>query len=159
MGNLSRQTDQVFEENRVMVRTLCITVLTLTVALTGAVALAQDKSSGRVPWWRNSKIQQELLLTDGQVLQLEQIFQQQLTARIALQRDLERLDLAVQHALDRGEPDDAVAMHAIERAEQVRMQQNIRRALMLLAMSKVLMPEQRAKLSTIVDLPSLTLPR
>jgi len=159
VGNLSRQTDHVFEENRVMVRTLCIAVLTLTVALTNAAALAQEKSSGRVPWWRNSKIQQGLLLTDGQILQLEQIFQQQLPARIALQRDLERLDLAVQHALDRGEPDDAAALHAIERAEQVRMQQNIRRALMLLAMSKVLMPEQREKLSTLVDSPPLTLPR
>jgi len=95
VGNLSRQTDHVFEENRVMVRTLCIAVLTLTVALTNAAALAQEKSSGRVPWWRNSKIQQGLLLTDGQILQLEQIFQQQLPARIALQRDLERLDLAV----------------------------------------------------------------
>jgi Spy/CpxP family protein refolding chaperone len=40
-------------------------------------------------------------------------------------------------------------MQAIERAERVRMQQKIRRVLMLLAMSKVLMPEQRAKLSTI----------
>jgi Spy/CpxP family protein refolding chaperone len=39
------------------------------------------------------------------------------------------------------------------------MQQNIRRVLMLLAMSKVLLPEQRAKLSTLVDSPSLTLPR
>ena len=142
-----------------MARTLCIAALTLTAALTGAAALAQDKSSGRVPWWRNSKIQHELLLSDGQVLVLEQIFQQQLPARIALQRDLERLELAVQHALDRGEPDDAAAMHAIERAEQVRMQQNIRRALMLLAMSKVLMAEQRAKLSTLVDSPPLTLPR
>ena len=88
MGNLSRQTDHVFEENRVMVRTLCIAVLTLTVALTNAAAFAQEKSSGRVPWWRNSTIQQGLLLTDGQILQLEQIFQQQLPARIALQRDL-----------------------------------------------------------------------
>ena len=140
-----------------MARTLCIAALTLTAALTGAAALAQDKSSGRVPWWRNSKIQHELLLSDGQVLVLEQIFRQQLPARIALQRDLERLELAVQHALDRGEPDDAAALHAIERAEQVRMQQNIRRALMLLAMSKVLMPEQRAKLSAIVDSPPLTL--
>jgi hypothetical protein len=33
-------------------------------------------------------------LTDRQILQVEQIFQQQLTARIALQRDLERLELA-----------------------------------------------------------------
>ena len=132
-----------------MVRTLCIAALTLTAALTGAAALAHDQLSGRrLPWWRNPKIQQELLLTDGQILQLEQIFQQQLTPRIALQRDLERLDLGVQRALDRGEPDDAAAMQAIERAEQVRMQQNIRRVLMLLAMSKVLMPEQRAKLST-----------
>ena len=57
------------------------------------------------------------------------------------------------------EPDDAAAMHVIERAEHVRMQQNIRRALMLLAMSKVLMAEQRAKLSTLVDSPPLTLPR
>ena len=142
-----------------MAHTLRIAALTLTAALTGAAALAQDKSSGRVPWWRNSKIQHERLLSDGQVLLLEQIFQQQLPARIALQRDLERLDLAVQHALDRGEPDDAAALHAIERAEQVRMQQNIRRALMLLAMSKVLMAEQRAKLSTLVDSPPLTLPR
>ena len=140
-------------------RPLCIAALTLTAALTGAAALAQDKSSGRVPWWRNTKIQHELLLSERQVVVLEKIFQQQLTARIALQRDLERLELAVQQALDRGEPDDTVAMHAIERVERVRMQQNIRRALMLLAMSKVLIPEQRAKLSTMVDLPSLTLPR
>ena len=50
-----------------MARTLCIAALTLTAALTGAAALAQDKSSGRVPWWRNSKIQHELLLSDGQL--------------------------------------------------------------------------------------------
>ena len=142
-----------------MARTLCIAALALTAALTGAPALAQDKSSGRVWWWRNPKIQHELLLSESQVLLLERIFQQQLPARIAVQRDLERLDLAVQRALDRGEPDDAVAMHAIERAEQVRMQQNIRRVIMLLAMSKVLMAEQRAKLSTLVDSPPLTLPR
>jgi Spy/CpxP family protein refolding chaperone len=142
-----------------MARRLCIAALTLTAVLTGAAALAQGKLSGRAPWWRNTKIQHELVLSDRQVLLLEQIFQQQLTARIALQRDLERLELAVQQALDRGEPDDAVAMHAIERVEQVRMQQNIRRALMLLAMSKVLMPEQREKLPTLVDSPPLTLTR
>jgi hypothetical protein len=39
------------------------------------------------------------------------------------------------------------------------MQQNIRRALMLLAMSKVLMPEQQETLSTFVDSPPLTLTR
>ena len=142
-----------------MARSLWIAELTLIFVLTGAAALAQNKSSGRMPWWRNPKIQQELLLTDRQRLQLEQIFQQQLTARIALQRDRERLELAVQHALDRGEPDDAAAMHVIELAEHVRMQQNIRRALMLLAMSKVLIPEQREKLSKFVDSPPLTLTR
>ena len=96
-----------------MVRTLCIAALTLTAALTGAAALAHDQLSGRrLPWWRNPKIQQELLLTDGQILRLEQIFQQQLTARIALQRDLKRLELSVQHALDRGEPDGAARSRA-----------------------------------------------
>jgi Spy/CpxP family protein refolding chaperone len=143
-----------------MARASWIAALTVSAALAGADALAQNTSSGRqVPWWRNTKIQQELLLTDGQVLLLEQIFQRQLAARIALQRELERLDATVQHVLDRGEPDDAAALQVIERAEQLRVQQNIRRALMLLTMSKVLMPEQRAKLSTIVDRFPLALTR
>jgi Spy/CpxP family protein refolding chaperone len=135
-----------------MARTLWIAALTVSAALAGADALAQNTSSGRQgPWWRNTKIQQELLLTDGQIFLVEEVFQRQLPERIALQRELERLDAAVQHVLDRGEPDDAAAMQVIARAEQLRVQQNIRRALMLLAMLKVLMPEQRAKLSTIVE--------
>jgi Spy/CpxP family protein refolding chaperone len=146
LGRALKQTDGV------MARASWIAALTVSAALAGTDALAQNTSSGRrVPWWRNTKIQQELLLTDAQVVLLEEVFQRQLPARIALQRELERLDAAVQHVLDRGEPDDVAAMQVIERAEQLRVQQNIRRALMLLKMSKVLMPEQRVKLSTIVD--------
>jgi Spy/CpxP family protein refolding chaperone len=127
-----------------------VAVLTVSVTLAAPDALAQDNSSGRrLPWWRNPKIQHELVLTDGQVRLLEQIFQQQLTERIALLREVQRLDLDVQHMLERGEPNDAAAMPVIDRAEQLRLQQNVRRTLMLLAGSRVLTPEQRAKLSAI----------
>jgi hypothetical protein len=82
-GPALKQTDGV------MARASWMAALIVSAALAGADALAQNTSSGRrVPWSRNAKIQQELLLTDEQVLQLENVYQQQVPARIALQREL-----------------------------------------------------------------------
>jgi|RhiMethySRZTD1v2_1073278.scaffolds.fasta_scaffold355075_2 Spy/CpxP family protein refolding chaperone len=118
-------------------------------ALLGVASLVlagQAVSAGRNRWWRESGIQRQLALTPEQVYQLDSIFSRDRGARIELYKKVARLDAELRHMIEIGEADDATVMRLSDELETLRRQQNTRRALMLLAMYKVLTPSQRIKL-------------
>src|SRR5688572_3093198 len=65
----------------------------------------------RSRWWLNSAVQQELALTKRQVQALQRTFERGLPERLALRRELDRLDSQLQRLLERGEEDEG----AVER--------------------------------------------
>jgi len=72
-------------------------------------------------------------------------FERDLTARIALHRQIAQLDRELLRVIGL-EADAAEVLRRIEEVEHLRAQRNVRRTLMLVAMRKVLTPAQRTKL-------------
>jgi Spy/CpxP family protein refolding chaperone len=101
----------------------------------------------RSRWWLNPAVQQELGLTKAQVQALQRTFERGLAERLALRRDLDRLDSQLQRLLERGEEDDGLVERFSARVEEVRAQRNVRRTLILLEMYRILTPAQRLAFS------------
>lgn len=121
-------------------------VLCLVTAVAAAGIAAQEPVR-RTRWWRAADMQRQLQLTPGQVQRLDRIFEQDLSERIAMSGKIAEKDRELQQVIDRGEADDATVMRLSAKVEDLRRQQNIRRTLMLLAMRRILTPEQRTKLT------------
>jgi Spy/CpxP family protein refolding chaperone len=106
---------------------------------------ADDLTRSR--WWLNPAVQHDLELTMAQVQALQRTFEQRLPERLALRRELDRLDSELQRLLERGDDDEEVVERFSARVEQVRAQRNVRRTLILLEMYRILTPAQRLDLS------------
>jgi len=100
----------------------------------------------RSRWWLNPVVQQELGLTKTQVQALQRTFERGLPERVALRRDLDRLDAQLQRLIERGE-DDGLVERFSARVEEVRARRNVRRTLILLEMYRILTPAQRLAFS------------
>ena len=100
----------------------------------------------RSRWWLNPVVQQELGLTKTQVQALQRTFERGLPERVALRRDLDRLDAQLQWLIERGE-DDGLVERFSARVEEVRARRNVRRTLILLEMYRILTPAQRLAFS------------
>ena len=72
-----------------------------------------------------------------------------LPERLALRRELDRLDSQLQQLIERGEDDDVVVERFSARVEEVRARRNVRRTLILLEMYRILTPGQRLGLSSL----------
>ena len=101
----------------------------------------------RSRWWLNPAVQHDLDLTRAQVQALQRIFERGFAERLALRRELDRMDSQLQRLLERGDEDDGVVERFSARVEQVRAQRNVRRTLILLEMYRILTPAQRLDLS------------
>jgi Spy/CpxP family protein refolding chaperone len=98
-------------------------------------------------WWLDARVQQALHLTSAQVRALDRLFHDRLEQRIADRRRLADLERQFTASLTAG--DHAAIEHSrlIERREDLRRRINVRRAVMLLAMYRMLSPDQRQLLS------------
>ena len=107
-------------------------------------------SGGEQPrsrWWLTPAVQQELGLTKVQVQALQRTFERGLPERVALRRELDRLDGQLQRLLERGEEDDGLVERLSAHVEEVRARRNVRRTLILLEMYRILTPAQRLAFS------------
>src|SRR6186713_1273941 len=111
----------------------------------------------RSRWWLNSAVQQELALTKRQVQALQRTFERGLPERLALRRELDRLDSQLQRLLERGEEDEGAVERFSARVEEVRARRNVRRTLILLDMYRILTPAQRLAFARL-RVPSAGLP-
>jgi Spy/CpxP family protein refolding chaperone len=107
----------------------------------------QRASDTPTRWWRDPALQQAIKLTTGQIHRLDAIFDRDLAARIALHEKIRRLDSELLRVM--ADEDEATVMRFIAEVEALRSKQNIRRALMLLEMYRILTPVQRAVLAGI----------
>jgi len=110
-------------------------------------AAVHGDDQARSRWWLNPVIQQELGLTKPQVQALQRTFEQRLPERLALRRELDRLESQLQQLIERGEEDDGLVERFSARVEEVRARRNVRRTLILLEMYRILTPAQRLALS------------
>jgi Spy/CpxP family protein refolding chaperone len=110
-------------------------------------AAAAGRGQTRSRWWLEAAVQQELGLVPVQVKALERCFERGLPERVALRRELDRLDSQLQQLLERGDAADPVVERLSARVETVRARRNVRRTLMLLEMYRILTPAQRLALS------------
>jgi Spy/CpxP family protein refolding chaperone len=127
-----------------------VAALCMAMVVASAAVNAENDSTRRSRWWDDEDIQRELHLSPAQVKSLDATFERKLPERIARQHRIEELDQELQHVIDRGEADDETVMRLSGQVEALRSQQNVRRALMLLAMYKVLTPDQRMVLTRIL---------
>ena len=101
----------------------------------------------RSRWWLNPVVQQELGLTKAQVRALQNTFERGLPERVALRRNLDRLDAQLEQLVERGEADDRLVERFSARVERARARRNVRRTLILLEMYRILTPAQRLAFS------------
>jgi Spy/CpxP family protein refolding chaperone len=136
-------------------RVLSVAMRAVVWAMATAAIATQTVSAAPKRWWRDPAFQQDLQLTSEQVQQLDSIFERDLPARIKLHQQIAQLDRELLRVIGL-EADVAVVMRLSDEVELLRAQQNVRRALMLVAMRKTLTADQRAKLFELPRSPSPT---
>jgi Spy/CpxP family protein refolding chaperone len=129
----------------------CLLFLILvSVALVPVQARAQAAPPRRGKWWQAEDVQRELSLTPAQVNAIEKVFQHKRQERITLRQNLDALQMQLNEMLERADLDDAHAEQLIERVETARVKRNTARTRVLLRMYRVLTPDQRVKLATVM---------
>lgn len=117
-----------------------------TLAVLSGIAASPAGAQERHKWWLSERVKAEVGLTDQQSQEIEGIFQAVLPDLRVHKDELDRLEREVSRLLGEGEPNEVVAVQAIDRVETARASLNKARTLMLLRMYRVLSPEQRVKL-------------
>lgn len=124
-----------------------VTVICVLVALASTVVLSQSGSARRSRWWKVPCIQQRLALSPEQVHELDAIFSRDLPARVDLHKKITSLDAELWRLIQVA-ADENTVMRLSDTVENLRLQRNTRRHLMLLAMHRVLTPSQRRELNS-----------
>jgi Spy/CpxP family protein refolding chaperone len=114
----------------------------LWLMLPAVAAQPPSRVTGR--WWHDPAIERDLELTAAQARRLDAIFESDLPARIALHQKIRRMDAELLRII-RDEDEERV-LRFVDDLQVLRRKQNVRRALMLVEMYKVLTPPQRARL-------------
>jgi Spy/CpxP family protein refolding chaperone len=106
-----------------------------------------------VKWWTAPDIQSRLQLTPRQVAELNRIFDETLSERLASRERLVTLEAALARLMARPDASEAETLKLVERVEALRARRNVSRTMMLLRMSRVLTLSQRAALDAAADRP------
>lgn len=112
------------------------------------VAVAPAHAQG-FRWWRDVGVQEKLRLSDIQVTALEQEYNRTLEERRALRRQVDAADAEVHAALAQGDITDAAMSMLVDRAEDLRVQRNVARTMLLVRLYHLLTPEQRTSLTSL----------
>lgn len=97
-------------------------------------------------WWKNSELVQKVGVTDQQVQQMEQIFQNTRSRLIDLRANLEKAELELQPLMEADNPNESQIGAGIDRVAQARAALEKEHAMMLVGIRKVLTAEQWKKL-------------
>jgi Spy/CpxP family protein refolding chaperone len=106
----------------------------------------QAAAAEAVKWWTAPDIQARLQLTPRQVAELNRIFDETLSERLASRERLVKLEAALSRLMARPDTREAEALKLVERVEALRARRNVSRTMMLVRMSRVLTPSQHAAL-------------
>jgi Spy/CpxP family protein refolding chaperone len=97
-------------------------------------------------WWKNSELVQKVGVSDQQVTQMEQIFQNSRTKLVDLRANLEKAEMALEPLMEADNPNEAQIGAAIDRVSQARAALEKEHAMMLVGIRKVLTLNQWKKL-------------
>lgn len=147
---------------------LCLPLLSLPVLAQFQVQLGQPQAPGqpkqglnwnrRAPgigrdgvgsygtWWKSPEVTQQLSLTDDQQQKIDRTFQDYRLKLIDLHAELEKQEALLQPLVDADHPDEAKVMAQVDKVAQARAALEKSNAAMMLAIRRVLTPDQWKKL-------------
>ena len=102
-------------------------------------------------WWSDPNVQRELALTGKQVTDIEAEFGRTLEHRRLLRRKYDAANAELTRAFAHGDLSDAAAEAVVTRVEDLRRQRNVARMRLLVTLYFLLTPQQRKKLSGVVE--------
>jgi Spy/CpxP family protein refolding chaperone len=109
-------------------------------------------------WWLDIDVQHDLGLTGRQVAEIEREFGRTLERRRRLREEFDVANAALARAFVRGDLSDEAAEALITRVEDLRRQRNVARMRLLVTLYFLLTPEQRARLSRVVERTRIGIP-
>ncbi len=93
-------------------------------------------------WWNNTELAKKLNLTDQQVTQMEQIFQQSRLKLIDQRATVEKAEATLEPLMSADRPDEAQVLAQIDKVAQARAELEKTNARMLLGIRQVLTADQ-----------------
>ena len=99
-------------------------------------------------WWKDSRIVQEIGLSDQQSTQIEKIFQDHRLQLVDLHANLEKAEIAMEPMMQADQPNEGQITSQIDKIAQARAALEKSNAVMLLGIRKVLTADQWKKLQT-----------
>jgi Spy/CpxP family protein refolding chaperone len=100
-------------------------------------------------WWKNSEMVKQVGVSDGQVQQMEKIFQDNRIHLIDAKAELERQEARLEPLMEADNPDDKQITAQIDKVAMARAGLEKTNALMLLAIRRVLTIDQWKKLQSL----------
>ena len=100
----------------------------------------------RGKWWKDSRIVQDIGLSDQQSTQIEKIFQDHRMQLVDLHANLEKAELAMEPMMQADQPNEGQITSQIDKISQARAALEKSNAVMLLGIRKVLTADQWKKL-------------
>lgn len=110
-------------------------------------------------WWNNTELAKKLNLTDQQVTQMEQIFQQSRVQLIDKRAAVEKAEVALQPLMEADRPDESQVLAQIDKVAQARADLEKTNARMLLGIRQVLNADQWKQLKTEMPRPGMGMRR
>jgi len=110
-------------------------------------------------WWKDSRIVQDIGLSDQQSTQIEKIFQDHRMQLVDLHANLEKAEIAMEPMMQADQPNESQITSQIDKIAQARAALEKSNAVMLLGIRKVLTSDQWKKLQTAQREPRTLMPR
>ena len=115
----------------------------------GAPHGRREMPGGPGAWWKDSEIVKTLQLSEPQVSRIEQVYLDHRLRLVDLRADLEKQELRLRPLLDADQPDEAKIAAQIDAITAARGRLEKERAMMLLAIRRVLSTEQWKQLQSV----------
>jgi len=105
----------------------------------------------RPKFWQDTKLRQEIGITDQQSVAIEQIFSMSIQSLRDARKELDGLETVLSRTIQENTADLLTVSQQVDKVEAARSAYNKARTLMLYRMNLVLSPEQRIKVKALND--------
>ena len=122
----------------------------LTLALLFGACATPTIAQGPLPWWKDPKVVQQLMLTPEQSTKVDTIFRATIDQLRQYKAELDKQEAELSHLLEIN-ADEATAIKQIDKVEAARATLNKSRTLMLRNMRQILTPKQNAKFNAVFE--------
>jgi Spy/CpxP family protein refolding chaperone len=129
-------------------RTGPLVIALITGLLVTSTAAGQRVAPHQRVWWSDSDIQHVLTLSPIQVTELSTLFERDLPQRRTLHERILQMERELNRAI--GKDDEAGTLQVLEQLQELQRTLNTRRALMLVRMYRILTPQQRQQLASVI---------